>query len=62
MKLFDAEKTETENVSAFFERVDPKKVVAALSAVLGPFEPGDEHDIGQTAGFLVETRDGECAA
>jgi sulfite reductase beta subunit-like hemoprotein len=62
LKLYDAEKTEGETTSGFFERIDPKKVVAALSAVLGPFEPGDEHDIGQTAGFLVETREGECAA
>ena len=62
LKLYDAEKTGDESRSAFFERIDPKKVVAALVAVLGPFEEGDQHDIGQTTGFLVETRDGECAA
>ncbi|HEX7663158.1 MAG TPA: nitrite/sulfite reductase [Polyangiaceae bacterium] len=62
LKLFDAEKTEGEKVSAFFERVDPKKVVAALGDLTRAYEAGDELDIGQQTGFLVETRDGECAA
>jgi len=62
LKLYDAEKIEAETVHAFFERIDPKKVVASLAAVTGPYEPGDEQDIGQSTGFLVETRDGECAA
>lgn len=62
LKLFDAEKTEGQTVSQFFESVDPKKVVTALADSTKPYEPGDEQDIGQTTGFLVETRDGECAA
>ncbi len=62
LKLFDAEKTEGQTVSQFFETIDPKKVIAALADSTRPYEPGDETDIGQTTGFLVETRDGECAA
>lgn len=62
LKLFDAEKADGESVSAFFERVDPKRVVAALGELTRAFEPGDELDIGQSTGFMVETRPGECAA
>ncbi|MEO7109517.1 MAG: nitrite/sulfite reductase [Polyangiaceae bacterium] len=62
LKLFDAEKIEGQSVAQFFETIDPKKVVAALGESTRPYEPGDETDIGQTTGFLVETRDGECAA
>ncbi|MEO8799259.1 MAG: nitrite/sulfite reductase, partial [Polyangiaceae bacterium] len=62
LKLFDAEKTDGEKVSAFFERVDPNKVVVALGELTRTYEPGDELDIGQSTGFMVETREGECAA
>jgi sulfite reductase beta subunit-like hemoprotein len=62
LKLFDAEKSEGQTVSQFFESIDPKKVIAALTDSTRPYEPGDETDIGQSTGFLVETRDGECAA
>lgn len=62
LKLYDAERTEGETVAKFFERVDPKKVVAGLGDLTRAYEPGDETDIGQSTGFLVETREGECAA
>ena len=62
MKLYESDRNEGEVASAFFLRVDPKRVTAALAAVLGGPEPGDTSDIGETQGFVVDTKDGECAA
>ncbi|MGH7285619.1 MAG: nitrite/sulfite reductase [Polyangiaceae bacterium] len=62
LRVYQSERSEGESVAAFFERVDPKVVVAALANHLRPYENGDERDIGESTGVLVETRDGECAA
>jgi sulfite reductase beta subunit-like hemoprotein len=62
MKLYESDRNEGEAASAFFLRVDPKRVTAALASVLGGPEPGDTTDIGETVGFVVDTKDGECAA
>jgi adenylyl-sulfate kinase len=62
MRLFEAERTEGEKVAAFFQRVDPKRVTAALAELLGPPTAEDALDIGQDTGFLLQTGQGECAA
>ena len=52
-----------ESPKDFFARVDPKVVTAALSDLLAAAPTReDELDIGETTGFVVETREGECAA
>ncbi|HEY2509715.1 MAG TPA: nitrite/sulfite reductase [Polyangiaceae bacterium] len=62
LKLFETDRLENEEPATFFQRVDPKRVVAALTPLLGPPVPGDEADIGETTGFLVAIGQGECAA
>jgi hypothetical protein len=62
LKLFESDRTPNEEPAAFFKRVDPKRVVAALGPLLGPPVPGDEADIGETSGFQVAVGEGECAA
>ena len=63
MRLYDAERQEGETPSAFFRRVDPKRVTATLGDLVtaAPVET-DRFDIGETQGFQVDTKDGECAA
>jgi sulfite reductase beta subunit-like hemoprotein len=62
LALYDAERTEGEKVAAFFERIDPKKVTAALGDLLLPPTEDDYTDIGEKEGFKVELGEGECAA
>jgi sulfite reductase beta subunit-like hemoprotein len=63
LRLYDTHHAGGESPTAFFARVDPKLVTSALGALLtSPPAREDEVDIGETAGFVVETRDGECAA
>ena len=63
LRLYDDHHTSGESPKAFFARVDPKLVTAALATLLAaPPEKEDEVDIGETSGFVVETREGECAA
>lgn len=61
--LFEAERTEGESPAAFFERVDAKRVVAALGEIVSaPPTAAEAADVGETSGFLVHTGEGECAA
>jgi sulfite reductase beta subunit-like hemoprotein len=63
LKLYDAEKTEGETPAAFYARVDPKRVVAALGDIASSSpEASESHDIGQDSGFHVAIGAGECAA
>ena len=63
LKLYDSHHTSGELPKTFFERVDPKLVVSALGTlVTAPPTREDEVDIGESRGFVVETREGECAA
>jgi sulfite reductase (ferredoxin) len=63
MKLFETDRLENETPSAFFRRVDAKRVIAALGelASLAP-SAGEEKDIGEDVGFEVSIGAGECAA
>ena len=63
LKLYEAEKTEGETPAAFFERLDGKRVVAALGELVTASPKAEEaSDIGEDKGFLVELGEGECAA
>jgi sulfite reductase beta subunit-like hemoprotein len=63
LRLYEAEREPGELPAAFFERLDAKRAVAALGdLVTGPVEAGEASDVGETAGFLVQTGEGECAA
>ncbi len=63
LRLYDTQHVAGESPRAFFERVDPKVVVAALHAVLAAAPTReDEVDLGETTGFVVAAREGECAA
>jgi len=62
MKLYEAERSEGETASHFFRRVDPKRVIAALADLAGPPESAEAFDVGQSTGFQLETKEGECAA
>jgi sulfite reductase beta subunit-like hemoprotein len=62
LRLFETDRLPDERPAAFFARVDAKRVTSALASLLGPAAPGDELDIGQDQGFLLETKAGECAA
>lgn len=63
LKLYEAERTPNETPAAFFERLDGKRVSQALGSILtAPALPEETTDIGETAGFLVQTGAGECAA
>jgi sulfite reductase (ferredoxin) len=63
LKLYEAERAEGESATAFYKRVDPKRVVAALGdlATSAP-RAGEETDIGEETGFQVSIGAGECAA
>ena len=62
-ELYGRERAEGESPATFFARVDPKVVVAALGPLVsGPPEGDERADFGESQGFLVETREGECAA
>jgi sulfite reductase beta subunit-like hemoprotein len=63
LALFDAEHTPGETPEKFFERVDGKRVVAALGELVTDApRAGEGVDIGETTGFMVMTGEGECAA
>ncbi len=60
---YDAERQPGETPAAFFERIDAKRVVAVLGEIITAPPTADEiNDVGQNAGFVVETGAGECAA
>ncbi|HVJ91368.1 MAG TPA: nitrite/sulfite reductase [Labilithrix sp.] len=61
--LYDAEHAEGESPAAFFERVDAKRVVAALGEIVtAPPRADEATDVGEDTGFLVHAGPGECAA
>ncbi|MBX3207970.1 MAG: nitrite/sulfite reductase [Labilithrix sp.] len=63
LRLYDAERAADETPAAFFERIDGKRVVAALGdLVTAPPRDDEGADVGETSGFLVQTGAGECAA
>jgi sulfite reductase beta subunit-like hemoprotein len=63
LKLYDAERTAGESPAQFFERVDGKRVVAALGdLVTAPPQAEEGTDVGESTGFLVHQGEGECAA
>jgi sulfite reductase (NADPH) hemoprotein beta-component len=63
LELYDAEKNEGETPAAFYARVDPKRVLAALGDIAsGSPEASEAHDIGEDSGFQVAIGAGECAA
>jgi sulfite reductase beta subunit-like hemoprotein len=63
LKLYEAEKAEGETPAAFFERLDGKRVVAALGDIATAAPRSDEaSDVGEDKGFLVQLGEGECAA
>ncbi|WP_394822353.1 nitrite/sulfite reductase [Pendulispora albinea] len=64
MKLYETDRKEGERPRQFFQRVDPKRVTAALASLAGPPAAGEheEADIGEERGFVVDLKEGECAA
>ena len=63
LQFYEKERAAGESPATFFERIDGKRVVAALGDVVTDAARADERaDIGETAGFLVHTGEGECAA
>ena len=63
LHFYEAERTAGETPMAFFERIDGKRVVAALGDVItAATKPDERADIGETAGFLIHSGEGECAA
>ncbi|MGO9000298.1 MAG: nitrite/sulfite reductase [Polyangiaceae bacterium] len=60
--LFESDGRAGEEPAAFFQRVDPKRVVETLGALLGPATAEEAADIGETQGFHVAIGAGECAA
>ena len=63
LKLYEQERYADETPAAFFERLDGKRVVAALGdLVTAPPTAEERTDVGETAGFLVHAGAGECAA
>jgi sulfite reductase (NADPH) hemoprotein beta-component len=63
LKLYDAERHADETPAAFYQRVDPKRVVAALGELVTAAPgPGEDRDVGEETGFQVAVGQGECAA
>lgn len=63
LRLFDEERHEGESPASFFERLDGKRVVAALGdLVTAPPTADEAADVGEQTGFVVMTGEGECAA
>ena len=63
LRFFEAERTEGESPASFFERIDGKRVVAMLGDVITASPQQEERaDVGESAGFLVHSGEGECAA
>lgn len=63
LRLYGADRSEGESATAFFQRVEPKRVVDALGEILAAPPTKEEiADIGETSGFEVAVGEGECAA
>ncbi|MDB4945443.1 MAG: Ferredoxin--nitrite reductase [Labilithrix sp.] len=63
LRLYEEERAPGETPAAFFERVDGKRLVAYLGAIItDPPTPEERADVGESAGFLVHSGEGECAA
>jgi len=62
LALYESDRSENETPNAFFRRVDPKRVVAALGELVAGFAEGEETDFGESVGFQVAIGAGECAA
>lgn len=63
LRFYEEAREPGESPTAFFERVDGKRVVAALGdLVTAPPRPGEDTDVGEEKGFLLHNGDGECAA
>jgi sulfite reductase (ferredoxin) len=63
LQFYEQERSTGESPMAFFERIDGKRVVAALGDVItAPTVAEERADIGETAGFLIHSGEGECAA
>ena len=63
LQLYAEDRREGETPTAFYQRVDPKRVVGYLGPlVTAPPTPEEVADIGEEAGFKLHTGAGECAA
>ncbi len=63
LALYGEDRLENEAVEAFYQRVEPKRVIAYLGAlVTEPARPDEVADIGEEQGFLLHSGAGECAA
>ncbi len=63
LRFFESERTQGESPASFFERIDGKRVVAMLGDVVTSAPAASERaDVGESAGFLVQSGEGECAA
>jgi hypothetical protein len=63
LRLYEEERDREESPTAFFARVDPRRVTALLGPLLAaPPAAAESADIGSESGFLVQTGEGECAA
>ena len=63
LRFYEEERAAGESPATFFERIDGKRVVAALGDVVtGSVAPDERADVGETAGFLIHSGEGECAA
>ena len=63
LRFFEAERATGETPASFFERIDGKRVIAVLGDVVtaAPLDT-ERADVGESAGFLVHSGEGECAA
>ena len=62
LRLYASDRALDETPASFFERVDPKRVTAALGELLAPVTAGEDADIGEEKGFALHSGEGECAA
>ena len=63
LQLFGSDRAEGESITAFYQRVDPKRVVAALGELVSiPATAEESADIDESSGFVVAVGQGECAA
>jgi sulfite reductase beta subunit-like hemoprotein len=63
LRFYETERSNEETPAAFFERIDGKRVVAALGDVVTAAAQASERaDVGESSGFLVHSGEGECAA
>ncbi|MBK7396540.1 MAG: nitrite/sulfite reductase [Myxococcales bacterium] len=62
LRLYASDRALDEMPASFFERVDPKRVTAALGELLAPVTAGEDADIGEEKGFALHSGEGECAA